>query len=121
MISVFIPLLNEEQLVKRLLKELWQVLKKTGEEFEIVCVDDGGTDYILHKLLRFKEKHNNLRIMSLSRNFRLQAASAARDLVVYPKKKPVIPAKNVVIAYFQSKYRCHHLSTSNHLKINKGK
>ena len=77
MISVVIPLLNEEQLVKRLLKELWQALEKTGEEFEIVCVDDGGTDSTLQKLLKFREKHNQLKIVSLSRNFGLQSALTA--------------------------------------------
>lgn len=77
MISVVIPLLNEEQLVKKLLRELWDALEKTGELFEVICVDDGSTDSTLQKLLRFKEKHNNLKVLSLSRNFGLQAAMTA--------------------------------------------
>lgn len=77
MISVVIPLLNEEQLVKRLLKELWESLEKTGEPFEVVCVDDGSTDTTLQKLLRFKKKHNSLKVLSLSRNFGLQSALTA--------------------------------------------
>ncbi len=77
MISAVIPLLNEEQLVKRLLKELREALEKTGEEFEIVCVDDGSTDSTLQKLLKFREKHNQLKIVSLSRNFGLQSALTA--------------------------------------------
>lgn len=77
MISVVIPLLNEEQLVKRLLKELWQALEKTAEEFEVICVDDGSTDSTLQKLLKFREKHNQLKIISLSRNFGLQPALTA--------------------------------------------
>ncbi|SHF07670.1 dolichol-phosphate mannosyltransferase [Mariniphaga anaerophila] len=77
MISVVIPLLNEEQLVEQLLEELWTELPQTGEEFEVVCVDDGSTDQTLHKLLRFKEKHSGLKILSLSRNFGLQAAMTA--------------------------------------------
>jgi dolichol-phosphate mannosyltransferase len=77
MISVVIPLLNEEELVDQLLKELWHALAQTGEEFEVVCVDDGSTDNTLKKLLKFREKHSQLKILSLSRNFGLQSALTA--------------------------------------------
>ena len=77
MISVVIPLLNEEQLVIELLEELWKALKQVGEDFEVVCVDDGSTDSTLHKLLHFRQKNNQLKILSLSRNFGLQAALTA--------------------------------------------
>ena len=77
MISVVIPLYNEEQLVKRLLTELWQALEKTGNAFEVVCVDDGSTDNTLKKLLKFREKNNQLKIVSLSRNYGLQPAMTA--------------------------------------------
>jgi len=77
MISVVIPLLNEEQLVIELLEELWKALKQVGEDFEVVCVDDGSTDSTLYKLLHFRQKNNQLKILSLSRNFGLQAALTA--------------------------------------------
>ncbi len=77
MISIVIPVLNEEQLVARFLKELFQALKQTGERFEVVCVDDGSTDTTLEKLVDFREKHTELKIISLSRNFGLQAALTA--------------------------------------------
>ena len=77
MISVVIPLLNEEQLVERFIKELFQALEQTGERFEAVCVDDGSTDSTLEKLVRFREKHAELKIISLSRNFGLQSALTA--------------------------------------------
>ncbi|HZH72938.1 MAG TPA: glycosyltransferase family 2 protein [Mariniphaga sp.] len=77
MISVVIPFLNEEKLVVRLLSELYKNLELTDEVFEIVCVDDGSTDSTLHKLIRFKEKNNNVKIVALSRNYGLQAALTA--------------------------------------------
>ncbi len=77
MISVVIPLLNEEKIVDRLLNELFQTCKQSGEEFEVVCVDDGSIDSTLSKLLQFREIHNELKIISLSRNFGLQAALTA--------------------------------------------
>lgn len=77
MISVVIPLFNEDELVTSLLEEVFLNLKKTGEDFEIVCVDDGSKDATLNKLLQFKEKNNELKVISLSRNFGLQAALTA--------------------------------------------
>lgn len=77
MISVVIPLLNEEQLVERFLGNLFQALNQTGEGFEVVCVDDGSIDSTLEKLVQFREKHNELKILSLSRNFGLQSALTA--------------------------------------------
>ena len=77
MISVVIPLLNEKQLVDRFLGNLFQALNQTEEGFEVVCVDDGSIDSTLEKLVQFREKHNELKILSLSRNFGLQSALTA--------------------------------------------
>ncbi len=77
MISVVIPLLNEGNLVAKLLEETFHQLNNTGEDFELVCVDDGSTDSTLPQLLDFREKNPQLRIISLSRNFGLQAALTA--------------------------------------------
>lgn len=77
MISVVIPLYNEDELVTSLLEEVFMNLKKTGEGFEMVCVDDGSKDTTLKKLLQFRERNQELKIISLSRNFGLQAALTA--------------------------------------------
>lgn len=77
MISVVIPLLNESNLVTQLVEEVFLNLKNTGEEFEIVCIDDGSTDSTLQKLLDFKNRNEELKVISLSRNFGLQPALTA--------------------------------------------
>jgi len=77
MISVVIPLLNESNLVSQLIDEIFNNLQLTGEAFEIVCVDDGSTDSTLQKLLEFRNKNSGLKVISLSRNFGLQAALTA--------------------------------------------
>lgn len=77
MISVVIPLLNESKIVIQFIEEVILNLKKTGEDFEIVCVDDGSTDSTLIKLLGLKESVVELKVISLSRNFGLQAALSA--------------------------------------------
>ena len=77
MISVVVPLLNESNVVTPLVEEISENLKKTGESFEIVCVDDGSTDTTLQNLLKIKETNSELKIISLSRNFGLQPALTA--------------------------------------------
>jgi len=77
MISVVIPFLNEEQLVEKLLTELRGNLELTGESYEIICVDDGSTDETLQKLIRLRMSFGHVKIVSLSRNFGLQAALTA--------------------------------------------
>ena len=77
MISVVIPLLNESNLISQLIEEVFKNLKSTGEAFEIICVDDGSTDTTLQRLLEFKNENNELKVISLSRNFGLQAALTA--------------------------------------------
>lgn len=48
-----------------------------GVAFEVVCVDDGSSDDTLQKLLQIKKENKELKVVSLSRNFGLQAAIAA--------------------------------------------
>lgn len=77
MISVVIPLLNESKLIERLLNEVFINLDGIGENFEVVCVDDGSSDSTLQKLLDFRKERTELKIVSLSRNFGLQSAMTA--------------------------------------------
>jgi len=77
MISVVIPLYNESLLIKRLIGEVSRQLEKMGEAFEMVCVDDGSTDDTLSGLLQIQQTINEIKVISLSRNFGLQAAITA--------------------------------------------
>lgn len=77
MISVVTPLYNEELLVDELVKRISETLQGTGEEFEIICVNDGSTDNTFPILLKAKEKIPQIKIISLSRNFGHQAAYTA--------------------------------------------
>ena len=76
-ISVVIPLYNESLLVRRLIDEVNETLVAMGETFELVCVDDGSTDDTLSKLLGLQHSGKAIKVVSLSRNFGLQAAITA--------------------------------------------
>ncbi|WP_319591579.1 glycosyltransferase family 2 protein [uncultured Draconibacterium sp.] len=76
-LSVVIPLFNESAVLSLLINEVHHNLITLGEAFEIVCVDDGSTDDTLQQLLKMKAEKPELKVVSLSRNFGLQAAIAA--------------------------------------------
>jgi polyisoprenyl-phosphate glycosyltransferase len=77
MISVVTPVFNEELLVEELVRQISESLAQTGEDYEIICVDDGSTDNTLPLLLKSKERIPEIKIISLSRNFGHQAAYTA--------------------------------------------
>jgi len=77
MISVALPLYNEEEMLDLLFSELIPNLKQISEDYEIVCVDDGSDDATLTKLLEYHQKDKRIKVLELSRNFGLQGALTA--------------------------------------------
>lgn len=77
MISVVIPFYNESQLVEPMVNAVRDVLLKIDTQFEIVAVDDGSTDNSFELLRQIKQQLPELKIISFSRNFGLQAALTA--------------------------------------------
>lgn len=72
LLSVIIPVFNEEKNIDPLLKRLIPVLKNYS--YEIIFVDDGSTDNTLKTLKSFSQKNNNIKIISFLRNFGHQMA-----------------------------------------------
>lgn len=77
MISVVVPLLNEEHSLEPLLGEISAALEERGEEFEVVFVDDGSTDGSLTVLQRLHDESTNVVVVHLRRNFGKAAALQA--------------------------------------------
>ncbi len=77
MISAVIPIFNEEDLIDELVRRVTDSLEQTGEPYEVVFVDDGSTDRSVELLLEKRKENNNIKIISLSRNFGHQAAITA--------------------------------------------
>ncbi len=77
MISLILPIYNEEPLIPELLERSIAALSGTGSNFEIICVDDGSTDNSLGILLKIHKQKPSVKVLSLSRNFGLQAALTA--------------------------------------------
>ena len=77
MISVVIPVHNEERSVALLLDELGSALDPLDRPWEAVFVDDGSTDGTFSALTRLHAAAANVRIVRLRRNFGKAAALQA--------------------------------------------
>jgi glycosyltransferase involved in cell wall biosynthesis len=76
-ISVVVPIHNEERSIGLLHEELQASLDPLGEEWEAVYVDDGSTDGSFSALTRLHAREDNVRVVRLRRNFGKAAALAA--------------------------------------------
>lgn len=76
-ISIVVPCLNEEEVLRETNRRLVAVLEQLPQKFEILYVDDGSTDRtpeILHELQADDER---IRVVRFSRNFGHQMAITA--------------------------------------------
>ena len=74
MISIIIPVLNEEQLIDELYNQTAATLNAMTSDWEVICVNDGSTDNTLQKLVLIHEKDPRWKIISFSKNFGHQPA-----------------------------------------------
>jgi polyisoprenyl-phosphate glycosyltransferase len=77
MISVVVPLYNEESCICELFERLNAVLSTIRTEFEIIFVNDGSTDNCSDILLEYSKTNRNVKVINFSRNFGHQAALIA--------------------------------------------
>ena len=77
MISVVVPVHNEERSVALLLDELGSALEPLGQPWEAVFVDDGSDDGTFSALTRLHAAEDNVRVVRLRRNFGKSAALQA--------------------------------------------
>lgn len=77
MISIVIPIFNEEENLQNLYNRLTAAAPLWGEDYEIVLVDDGSRDSSLTMMRVMAEKDARVRVVKLSRNFGHQPAISA--------------------------------------------
>jgi len=76
-ISVVVPVRDEERSVALLYEELEAALEPAGEPWEAIFVDDGSQDGTFSALTRLHARTPNTRVVRLRRNFGKSAALAA--------------------------------------------
>lgn len=77
LISVVVPVFNEEDCLPALHGRLTNVLKRLGGRYEIVFVNDGSRDRSLDILCDIADADPGVRYVSFSRNFGHEAATSA--------------------------------------------
>lgn len=77
MLSLVIPIYNEEKLIDELVEKTISSLESFISDYEVIFVDDGSTDNSLEKILSWRKKNNKIKVLLLSKNFGHQAAYTA--------------------------------------------
>jgi dolichol-phosphate mannosyltransferase len=77
MISIVIPVYNEEENISELYVRLTSAAEKWGDDYEVIIVDDGSSDASLQQLAMIHRTDPRWKVLSLSRNFGHQAAISA--------------------------------------------
>lgn len=77
MISLVVPVYNEELLIPRLHAEIVAAVQDLGVDWEVVYVDDGSRDQSLKLLREVQRQDARVTVIELSRNWGHQAALSA--------------------------------------------
>lgn len=76
-LSVIVPMFNEARNLDGLFARLIPAVEGMHLPYEVVCVDDGSRDDTVKRLLKLRERHPEIKIVSLSRNFGKEIALTA--------------------------------------------
>lgn len=77
LITIVIPILNEEESIPLLYERLTTELEKFGRPYEIIAVDDGSRDTTFERLRELSLADPRLRVVRFRRNFGQTAAFVA--------------------------------------------
>jgi len=77
MISIVIPVYNEEGNLEILYQEVTHVLDQISTNYEIIFVDDGSNDKSLEILIDIRQRNHRVKIIQFRRNFGQTSAFSA--------------------------------------------
>ncbi|MCH3965830.1 MAG: glycosyltransferase family 2 protein [Clostridium sp.] len=75
--SIVVPLYNEELVIEETYSQLKSVMDSTGEDYEIIFINDGSSDGTRIKTEKICRKDKNIELINFSRNFGHQCAITA--------------------------------------------
>ncbi len=76
-LSVIVPLYNEEENVGQLYEAIESALRRMGDSYEILFVDDGSSDGTFRKAKELAQRDPRLRLIKFRRNYGQTPAMAA--------------------------------------------
>ena len=74
MLSLVIPVFNEQEVLKDSFVRMDAAMQSTGYPYEIIYVNDGSRDNTLIQLRKLAAEHKQVKVLSFSRNFGHQLA-----------------------------------------------
>ncbi|EKD42910.1 MAG: Glycosyl transferase family 2 [uncultured bacterium] len=77
LISIIVPVYNEEENIQIFYAELKNVLEKIGKSYDVIFVDDGSTDNTSEKISQLSQTDQNVKMIQFSRNFGKEIATTA--------------------------------------------
>ncbi len=76
-ISVIVPIFNEEKIIPELYMRLYQSISKISDRYEFIFVNDGSKDNSLLELIKLSTQDSKVFFINFSRNFGHQIAVTA--------------------------------------------
>jgi dolichol-phosphate mannosyltransferase len=76
-ISLVVPIWNEEKVIPELYRRVVQVMRSVDEHWELIGVNDGSQDQSLRLLLELRQADPRVKVIDFSRNFGHQIAITA--------------------------------------------
>ena len=77
MISIVIPLYNEQETIPELHRRLTDAMKNVNDSYEIIWINDNSKDDSLRVMKSFAEKDTHVKVIDFARNFGHQIAITA--------------------------------------------
>lgn len=77
LISIVVPAYNEEANIAAMYVKLAKELESLPYNYEIMFINDGSSDATLQEILKLAEAHDNVKYISLTRNFGKESAMLA--------------------------------------------
>lgn len=75
--SIVVPVYNEEEVIHETYRRLTEVMRSTGEAYELIFVNDGSRDRTAEILKEYSQKDESVILLDFSRNFGHQIAITA--------------------------------------------
>lgn len=77
LLSIIIPIYNEEQIIPELYKRLSESAQKITSDYELIFINDGSKDLSLLELIKISDQDKKVFFINFSKNFGHQIAVTA--------------------------------------------
>ncbi|MFN3168339.1 MAG: glycosyltransferase family 2 protein [Phycisphaeraceae bacterium] len=76
-VSIVIPVMNEEDNIVELYRELCEMMDQQADRYEVIFVDDGSSDHTIPRLTEAAQNDERITVIRFMKNFGQTAAMAA--------------------------------------------